>query len=158
MSSRSKRTKGPRVCRDRPAEAGKLTLGVNLLFYGRASSGDQDKSVPQQLEEFAKAVAGWDVPVPSEGFSCQHDPAAGILMDDGVSGWKFRPEERHGGKELLEFCEAHPQAHDAPGYIVIWALSRFGRFQDGAEEAFYYLHQLRRWGWRVLSLTEPGLE
>jgi hypothetical protein len=83
---------------------------------------------------------------------------SGVYVDDGVSGWSYKPEQRPACSQLLNHCRANPRPRDRPGEVWIWSLSRLGRFPDGPEEAIYHLYDLRRIGWVVRSLTQPELD
>lgn len=135
-----------------------LVWGVDIVGYARSSSDEQDRSCPQQINELEKEARTLGAHLPKAGLPREHNPERGVYADDGVSGWKFDPEERDGSLELLRFCEDHRRPRTAPGIVLIWALSRFGRFAGGAEEAIYWIHRLTRLGWKLRSVTQPGLD
>lgn len=68
------------------------------------------------------------------------------FTDPGASG--ATAEKRPGFMALLEHCSANRRRKEAPGQVLVLNDSRFGRFDD-PEEAAYWRHHLRRLGWIV---------
>lgn len=66
--------------------------------------------------------------------------------DPGVSGATV--EGRPGFRAMLEYCATNPQPQRAPAHVLVLNASRFGRFDDPEEGAYWRVH-LRRHGWIV---------
>lgn len=66
--------------------------------------------------------------------------------DLGASGATV--ERRPGLRQLIADCEATPRPASRPGYILVLNDSRWGRFPDPEESAYWRTH-LRRFGWLV---------
>lgn len=146
---------------DDPSVADDLDLGENLLLYFRSSTDDQSKSCPQQARKVAPILREAGILRPGEEFPREgalHRPDLGLYADPGVSGWKKRPDERPGSGEMLEYIKENPQDRESPGYVLVYSLSRYGRFRDGPEEAIHAIYDLKRRGWRIASVTEPELD
>ena len=132
--------------------------GLNLLAYLRSSSDEQSRSCLQQAHGVTLHAREEGLLRPTESLTPEHNPERGVFVDDGVSGWKLDPEQRPGSADLLRFCEENRQPLSIWGIIIIWSLSRLGRFRGGPEEAIYWIHRMRRAGWKVRSITQPGLD
>jgi DNA invertase Pin-like site-specific DNA recombinase len=145
-------------CGTSPQTEHALHWGADVLMYGRSSSDDQERSCAQQVVavERHSREEGWIHE--GEELPREHSPENGVYLDDGVSGWKHDPEAREGSSALLRRCETNARPDSARGLILIWALSRLGRFKDGPQEAIYWIHRFRRAGWQIRSLTQPGLD
>jgi DNA invertase Pin-like site-specific DNA recombinase len=69
-----------------------------------------------------------------------------VYTDDGFSGATI--ERRPAMQALLADCAAAPKRLDAPSYILVLNDSRWGRFPDPEESAYWRVH-LARVGWIV---------
>lgn len=68
-----------------------------------------------------------------------------VFADPGYSGGTAnRPDFL----ALLAFCEAHPRPATTPGVVLVYNDSRWGRFPNPEEGAYWRVHLLR-FGWRV---------
>ena len=148
--------------RERFLEAGFLTLdlirvGIDILIYARSSTDEQDRSCDTQVRGAVSELRAEGL-LKGMKLPSDHSPAHGVYVDEGCSGWKYGIDERPAAKAMLEFCRANPRPKHRPGVILVWSLSRFGRFRHGPEEAIYWLYEFRRQGWWVRSLTQPGLD
>jgi len=132
-------------------------LGLNLLAYLRSSTDEQSRSCRQQMANIAAEWVQENLLRAGKILPHAHAPAAGIYADDGVSGWKYAPEERPGSSALLAFCRAHRQPKARPGLIWIWSLSRLGRFHDGPAEAVHCLYEFYKYGWEFYSVEDGSL-
>lgn len=141
-----------------PQLTAEMQVGRDILIYVRSSSDEQSRSCPQQIKAAEYALQAAGVLRQDERLATTHAPDRGIFADEGVSGWRYAPEERPGSSELITRCRADRRPRDNPGTIIIWSLSRLGRFADGPEQAIHCLYDLRRCGWVVRSLTQPGLD
>lgn len=68
------------------------------------------------------------------------------FRDAGASGATV--EGRPAFRELLRWCEEHRRPKSARGWVLVLNDSRFGRFED-PEESAYWRHHLYRLGWVV---------
>jgi DNA invertase Pin-like site-specific DNA recombinase len=134
-----------------------LMIGINLLIYVRSSTDEQSESCLRQLAEAERYLREkWLLPADVKLTDAKYR-RRGVYRDEGVSGYKFRPVDRPESSELIRFCQENPRpAHDR-GVIVIWSLSRLGRFKRGAAEAIRYLDMLVELGWEVRSITQPAI-
>lgn len=132
--------------------------GETLVVYARSSSDEQTESCTQQIADLEAYLRHTGVLVPDEKLPRRHAPTGGCFMDEGWSGWKYRLAERPAGAALLDFCTRHRPPGGRRGVILIWALSRLGRFPDGAMEAIHCIYELRKLGWWVRSVTQEGLD
>lgn len=89
----------------------------------KTSLADQRKAIEQLATRLGVVVSDW-------------------FTDPGASG--ATAEKRPGFMALL----AHCGAHRADGFVLVLNDSRFGRFED-PEESAYWRHHLRRRGWVV---------
>jgi DNA invertase Pin-like site-specific DNA recombinase len=98
--------------------------GLRLVGYARASSDQQERSVPQQkewMQELARKHG--------------HDLAR-VFEDDGIPGDKLRLADRKGFLALLDWVKAEHRAGRPVDGIICYVLSRFGRmdiFDTGAQ-------------------------
>lgn len=74
--------------------------------------------------------------------------------DPGASGATV--EGRPGFRALLEYCAAHPRPPRASAHVLVLNASRWGRFEDPEEGAYWRVH-LRRLGW-VVKFAEGDAE
>ncbi len=73
-------------------------------------------------------------------------PPTAIFADPGVSGQTA--EGRPAFMALVAFCEGHKRSRRSEGFVLVLNDSRFGRFHD-PEEAAYWRITLQRLGWIV---------
>lgn len=107
------------------------------LGYVRVSTERQAADVYSSLRDQSVAI---------EALAVSLDVAVGAwYRDEGVSGGTA---DRPAFSELVRYCQAHSRPRSAPGYVLVLNTSRFGRFDD-PEEAAYWRHMLRRSGWLV---------
>lgn len=91
------------------------------------SIADQEKAILELADRFGLEVGAW-------------------YRDEGVSG--ATAEQRPAFSEMLAYCQANPRPSRRPGLVLVLNDSRWGRFDD-PEEAAYWRHHLRRLGWLV---------
>jgi DNA invertase Pin-like site-specific DNA recombinase len=121
-----------------------LLAGTRCLCLGRVSTkpqaGPDSVSLKQQADE--TRAFGLDL-------GRMHHFAEGqieLREDPGVSGLD---EDRL--VEIVTACQRAPQAAAAPGFVVVYDLSRFTRL--GSETVFHYLYLLRKAGWQFRDTT-----
>lgn len=93
----------------------------------QTSLADQERAILQRAKELGVEVGAW-------------------FRDEGASGASV--EARPAFRQMLEACAASPRPLRDPGIILCLNDSRFGRFPD-PDEAAYWRHHLRRLGWHV---------
>jgi DNA invertase Pin-like site-specific DNA recombinase len=82
----------------------------------------------------------------------KHYPEITTVFQDSKSGKTFT--DRPGFQHMLAWCREHPQARKAPGIIVMWDKSRFGRaLVPGTNETDWIAYDRAR-----LDLAEAGWE
>lgn len=69
-----------------------------------------------------------------------------VFEDAGLSGATM--EYRPGMRALIASCEAASRRRGAPGYVFVLNDSRWGRFEQSEESAYWRVHLEKR-GWRV---------
>lgn len=111
---------------------------INCIGYLRVSTERQADEVHTSLADQEEAVRALAEKMGAE--------VGQWFRDEGASGATVagRPAFR----ELLSFCEAHRRPASSPGLVLILNDSRFGRFPD-PDEAAYWRHHLQRKGWIV---------
>lgn len=57
-------------------------------------------------------------------------------------------EDRPGFMAVVEFCRSHPRLKSRPGYVLFFNDSRFGRFRE-PDEAAYWRFEMHKCGWIV---------
>jgi DNA invertase Pin-like site-specific DNA recombinase len=70
-------------------------------------------------------------------------------------------EKRHAFMTMFEYCETHPRTAKSPGHILVLGASRWGRF-DNPDDAAYWRVRFRRLYWNVVYVTtdvsdDPGV-
>ncbi len=70
-------------------------------------------------------------------------------------------EKRHAFMTMFEYCRTHPRSAHSPGFVLVLRASRWGRF-DNPEDAAYWRVMFRRLHWNVIyvmtDLTDdPGV-
>lgn len=93
----------------------------------RTSLADQRASIEQRAQRLGAGVTTW-------------------YVDAGASG--ATAEGRPQFLALLAHCQSNPQPATRPGLVLALNNSRWGRFTD-PEESAYWRHHLRRHGWIV---------
>lgn len=93
----------------------------------RTSLADQEKAIRARAARLGLEVLAW-------------------YRDEGVSGATVHA--RPAFRALLAWCAEHPCPPRSPGFVLVLNDSRFGRFDD-PEEAAYWRHHLLRVGWHV---------
>lgn len=115
-----------------------LTADITCVGYCRVSTerqageqvtslGDQAAAIEQLAARLKRRVAKW-------------------YRDEGASGATV--EKRPALRALLADCAASPRDRRAPGLILVLNDSRFGRFPDPEEAAYWRVH-LAKLGWHV---------
>lgn len=108
------------------------------IAYRRVSKEDQAREGKSSLEDQMRAMTGLAAKLRA---SIDH-----VFTDPGVSG--ATAEDRPAFMAMVEHCESHPQPAKHPGYVFALNDSRWGRFTDVEEGAFWRV-RLRRSGWVV---------
>ena len=107
-------------------------------LYMRMSTDHQRYSIAQQLTHTLAAYA------------LQHDfESVATYLDEGLSG--LRLKGRLGLQKLLKDAEARPRRFEV---LLVYDVSRWGRFQNPDEAAFYEFTCLRA-GVEVIYCAEP---
>lgn len=101
----------------------------------RTSIPDQQAAITAKAEQAGLVVGAW-------------------FVDGGASGATV--DKRPALRALLASCEAHPRP-DAGAVVLCLNDSRFGRFPD-PEEATYWRHHLKRYGWVVRFVEGDDVE
>lgn len=99
------------------------------------SLADQRRAIEMKAEGLGVSVGAW-------------------FEDAGISG--ATAEKRDGFMQLIAYCESNHRPHGSTGFVVVLNASRFGRFDD-PEEAAYWRHHLRRHGW-IVRYAEGDVE
>jgi DNA invertase Pin-like site-specific DNA recombinase len=110
---------------------------MRAAAYVRMSTDHQQYSIPNQLKAISEyaALHGMEV--------------VKIYADEHKSGLTF--DRRPSLKRLLSDIEMNPSLF---GYLLVYDVSRWGRFQD-ADESAYYEFRCRRQGVSVVYCAEP---
>lgn len=110
---------------------------VDTVGYRRVSKGEQAAEWKASLRQQTEAVTAL-----AEKLGRTLDPA--FIWEDRFSGEDA--ESRDGFMALVAFCRAHPRKKARPGYALFLNDSRFGRFRD-PDEAAYWRFELQKSGW-----------
>ncbi len=116
-----------------------LDLG-DTLAYLRVSSDSQAREEKTSLADQARAIAQL-----ASRLGRTLAPRA-TFTDPGKSGQTA--EDRPAFMALVAYAQAHPRPRSAPGLVLVLNDSRFGRFGDPDEAAFWRV-VLAKAGWRV---------
>jgi site-specific DNA recombinase len=112
---------------------------IDTLAYRRVSTGEQAVEWKTSLADQTRAMQ-------------QRAQALGrVLLEKYIFEDRFSGEEaesRKGFMELIAFCRAHPRPRSRVGYVLFLNDSRFGRFRD-PDEAAYWRFELSKVGWQV---------
>ncbi len=108
-----------------------MTLTLGYLRVSTDEQAREDRASLAQQRAAILAKAGGDVR---------------WFEDAGFSGGTA--EGRPGFTALVDYCKAHPQPLGKPGVVLCLNASRWGRF-DNPEEAAYWRVLLDKRGWRV---------
>jgi DNA invertase Pin-like site-specific DNA recombinase len=111
---------------------------VDTIGYRRVSTEDQARGEKASLPQQQEAIAAL-----AQRLGRQLGP---VFEDPGVSG--ATAEQRPGFQAMLRYCEAHPRTRRAPGYVLVLNDSRWGRFPNPEEAAYWRIHLEKR-GWLV---------
>lgn len=110
---------------------------IEAIGYVRVSTERQAGEVFTSLADQQAAI---------EALAATHEVSVGAwYRDQGKSGATV--EGRPAFRDLLAWCDANPRTAES-GLVLVLNDSRFGRFPD-PEEAAYWRHHLRRLGWVV---------
>ena len=119
----------------RAAPPGESVTAVAYLRVSTASQAAEDRTSLADQRAAIERLAG------------QLGLRVGRWFEDpGASGATV--EGRPGFSALLEACAAQPRPQRAPGTVLVLNASRFGRFDDPEEAAYWRVH-LRKSGWHV---------
>jgi DNA invertase Pin-like site-specific DNA recombinase len=122
----------------RPA-AQSIDLG-DTIAYSRVSTEDQAREEKSSLSDQRAAIEKL-----AAKLTRTLAPRA-IFTDPGRSGQTA--EDRPGFMAMVAYAQAHPRTSRAPGVVLVLNDSRFGRFRD-PDEAAYWRVVLARAGWHV---------
>jgi len=115
-------------------------------IYAR-SGGEQDPSVEQQMRAAKRYLVAQGMLAGGTRLPRHQDPAAGVFIDDGVSG--RTPAERPGAVALLADLEAHARSAAPPGILWIWSSSRLWRARSEGVNQMAEMSRLQALGWVV---------
>ncbi len=101
----------------------------------RTSPTDQRTAIERRARDWGRTVGKW-------------------FEDPGASGGTAN---RPGFRALLIYCERHPRPDTDRGVILMLNDSRFGRF-DNPDEAAYYRFVLWQYGWEVRFVENDDTE
>lgn len=113
--------------------------GVGTIGYRRVSKQEQAAEWKSSLEDQTKALLRRAAQL-GRTLLPEH------VFEDRFSGEEA--EDRTGFMALVEFCRTHPRPRRAPGIALFLNDSRFGRFRD-PDEAAWWRFQLASHGWGV---------
>jgi DNA invertase Pin-like site-specific DNA recombinase len=112
--------------------------GIDCITYGRVSTEQQATEAQTSLADQDRAI---------EGLAAKLGAVIGArYRDEGASGATV--EQRPDLMRLLADCAASPRKASRPGLVLVLNDSRWGRFPDPEESAYWRTH-LRRLGWVV---------
>ncbi len=120
----------------------RLWKGDGCLTYKRCSTDRQDASLPDQ-----------EVALSSERTARGLNRVLASFEDDGLKG---HDEKRPGLLAILRFVATHPnRVRNNEDFIpiLVYDLSRFGRFDD-PKKIFAYFVEIERYGYEFYSITE----
>jgi DNA invertase Pin-like site-specific DNA recombinase len=122
---------------------------TTAIGYVRVSTEDQARDGKSSLDDQRTAITALALKV---GRILE---PANVFADPGVSGQSA--EGRPGFMALVAFCQNHPRPNKAPGAVLVFNDSRFGRFRDPEEAAHWRFH-LKRLGWLVRFVEGDDVE
>ena len=112
----------------------------NTLGYVRVSTQEQASDNKSSIADQKKAIG-------ELAFRLHRSLSDALIFSDpGVSGQTA--EDRPGFMALVKYCEANKRTSRDPGLVLVLNDSRFGRFRD-PDEAAYWRVILQKSGWRV---------
>lgn len=128
-----------------------LKPGTRVLCLGRVSTAKQASPDKVSLQLQADATRAF-----VRDLGRIQAAQVEVWEDPGVSGLDADRLE-----EIVAACQQQPQSTAAPGYVVVYDMSRFTRL--GTEAAMFYFHRLRKAGWHLRDTTlklqgTPGAE
>lgn len=103
-------------------------------------------STERQAGETLTSMSDQETAVRALAARLRHVDVGRWFRDAGASGATV--EGRPAFLELLEWCEENRRPARAPGHVLVLNDSRFGRFEQ-PEESAYWRHHLYRLGWIV---------
>ena len=112
---------------------------VNVIGYRRVSKEEQASDWRTSLSDQTRAILLLAAKLTLSLLE-EH------IFEDLFSGGTA--EDREGFMRLVRHCQQYPRPRSAPGYVLVLNDSRFGRFDD-PEEAAYWRVVLQKSGWRV---------
>lgn len=111
---------------------------TDTIGYRRVSTEDQARDEKASLAQQQDAIAAL-----AARLGRQLGP---VFEDPGASGATV--EHRPGFQAMLRYCAAHPRTRRNPGYVLVLNDSRWGRFPNPEEAAYWRVH-LEKLGWFV---------
>lgn len=111
--------------------------GVSCIGYCRVSTEQQAGEQQTSLTDQARAIDALAVKLGASVGRWYRDERSGATVEQ-------RPEL----SRLLADCAASPRKPSRPGLVLVLNDSRWGRFPDAEESAYWRTH-LRRLGWLV---------
>ena len=124
----------------RAAPSPRPTNAPDTVAYVRVSTEDQARDEKSSLNDQRAAIG---VLAARLGRVLADDA---VFSDPGRSGQTA--EDRPGFMALVAYCQSAPRRQSAPGLVLVLNDSRFGRFRD-PDEAAYWRTVLKRAGWVV---------
>lgn len=121
---------------------------VDTIAYRRVSKGEQAAEWKASLRQQTGAVTAL-----AERLGRKLLPT--FIWEDRFSGEDA--ESRKGFMDLVAFCRAHPRKRSRPGYALFLNDSRFGRFRN-PDEAAYWRFELQKCGWTVRFVENDETE
>lgn len=112
---------------------------LDTIGYVRVSKQEQASESKTSLQDQKEGITALAVRL-------ERELVASAVFEDRASGGDVHG--RPGFKALVEFCRAHPRPKRSPGYALFLNHTRFGRFDDPDEHA-YWRFELARHGWYV---------
>lgn len=112
---------------------------VDAIGYRRVSKGEQAAEWKSSLRQQTEAITAL-----AERLGRTLAPEN--IYEDRFSGEDA--EDRAGFMALVEFCRTHPRRRPREGYALFLNDSRFGRFRN-PDEAAYWRFELAKCGWTV---------
>lgn len=119
-------------------QSSKLPVPAETVGYVRVSTEDQATDLKTSLADQYRAIAQLATKLAQ--------PVGRVFEDAGASGGSA--EGRPGFMALVEYCRARRRPRRSPGYVLVLNDSRWGRFPN-PEEAAYWRIELERHGWLV---------
>lgn len=112
---------------------------ADTIGYRRVSKREQAKEGKTSLADQTAAIT-------AQAALLGRVLSPSLIFEDQTSGEDV--DGRPGFRALVAFCRAHPRTRSSPGYVLFLNDSRFGRFVNPDENA-YWRFQLAEKGWEV---------